>query len=203
MRLGVLDPSIFDHGEGLLPAERSTVLSRSSSSRCGGPGSRSSQRKRYIRSVMTPGDTYQSRSRRMRAGAIAGLLLELALGRLLGRLAVVDRAGGDFEQRLADRITVDSRPGKRARRRPSAPARRPRGGRPPPDRRASHQRVARVATPGRSSGPGKSRGEEDRFMFIEADLRLSIANREHGAGGLAHDSLGHRAQQDMAQPVRP
>ena len=74
---------------------------------------------------MTPGRNVPIADAADPAGAIAGLFQQLALGGLLGRFAGVDRARRDFEQRLADRIAVGSRPGRRARRRPSAPARRP------------------------------------------------------------------------------
>ena len=55
---------------------------------------------------MTPGLTYQSRTRVIRPGPESGLLGKLARGGLVGRLARVDRARGDLEQGLADRVAI-------------------------------------------------------------------------------------------------
>ena len=65
-----------------------------------GRASRSSQRKRYIFSVKNPGETNHSRMRVILPGAIAGLFHKLALGRALGRLAGINRSGGNFQQCL-------------------------------------------------------------------------------------------------------
>ena len=59
-----------------------------------------------MRSVITPGETYHSRSGGYGPPDSRSLPASSRVGRLLGRLALVDRAGRDFEQRLADRVPL-------------------------------------------------------------------------------------------------
>ena len=56
---------------------------------------------------MTPGETNQSRMRRDAAGPVAGFLGQLALGGLVGRLALVDGSRRDLQQRLAHGMAID------------------------------------------------------------------------------------------------
>ena len=199
-----------------------TVLSRSSSSRLGGPRFEifaqeqihafGHDARRYV-PIAEPADA---------ARAIAGLLLELALGRLLGRLARRRSCRRGLRAASCRPNSGGSRPGRRARRRPSAQERRPRGGRRPRGRRASRRRAARIAAPDRSSVPDRSRGawDADRsrdtpvVLVVESGAigqrdrlvagttgraPVAIADGQHGAGGFANDALGHRAQQHVAQ----